>query len=241
MLTAGIKQRINSTYAEYNDGTVELEVRFGRLTNRGFAPGVTRQVFNRIRDYFNNRAQVVETKTTDYISQNVRKTVTVPVGDESPQTIWITKDRLWNQEDKNYGMRYSMSREVPIQPVPEFVPEIIREKNRYSYSVFRDMVRIDITMVDMVQGLQGGRHNDETRFEVEVELVNPLGLDSFDKALIVTLQRVLDTIVLYNNNEANSVINFVNTLLGSRKRGIMDHYPLVQARNLKLKDMVWGG
>jgi len=241
MLTAGIKQRIKSTYAEYNDGTVELEARFGRLTNRGFIPGVTRQIFNRIRDYFDQRAQAVETKTTDYISQNVRKTVTVPVGDKEPKTIWITKDRLWNQEDKNYGIRYSMSREIPIQPVPDFVPDIIREKSRYSYSVFRDMVRIDITMVDMVQGLQGGFQKDQTRYEVEIELINPLGLVAFDKSLVVTLHRVLDTIVLYNSYEANAIISFTNMLLGSRMRGKLDHYPMVQARNLKLKDMVWGG
>ena len=141
MLSAGIKQRINSTYAQYNDGTVELEARVGHLTNRGFKPGVSREVFNRIKQYFDQRAGAVETKTTDYIgkinNQNVRKTVTVPTDNTTqPQTIWITKDRLWNQEDKNYGVRYSMSREVPIQPVPNFVPDVIREKNRYSYSVF---------------------------------------------------------------------------------------------------------
>ena len=93
MLTAGIKQRINSTYAQYNDGSVELEARFGRLSKRGFTPGVTRQVFNRIRDYFDQRAQAIETKTTDYISKNIRKTVTVPTGDKTPEVIWITKDR----------------------------------------------------------------------------------------------------------------------------------------------------
>ena len=50
MLSSILKQRINSTYAEYNnDGTVELEARFGRLTTRQFKPGVTIQVFNRIK------------------------------------------------------------------------------------------------------------------------------------------------------------------------------------------------
>ncbi len=156
MLSAGIKQRINSTYAQYNDGSVELEARFGRLTQRGFKPGVSRQVFNRIRDYFDQRAQVIETRTTDYLSQNIRKTVTIPSDETPPQTIWITKDRLWNQEDPNYGIRYSMSREIPIQPVNKFIPKIIREKSRYSYNVFKSMVRIDLTVVNMVQGVHKG-------------------------------------------------------------------------------------
>jgi hypothetical protein len=158
MLSSSIKQRINSTYANYNDGSVELEARFGRLTSRGFKPGVSREVFNRIKAYFSQRAQVIETRTTDYISKNVRKTVTVPSDESTPETIWITKDRLWNQEDPNYGVRYSMSREIPIQPVPNFSPEIIREKNRYSYYVFKNMVRIDMTIVNMVQGVQGQKH-----------------------------------------------------------------------------------
>ena len=241
MLSAGIKQRINSTYAEYNDGSVELEARFGRLTQRGFKPGVSRQVFNRIREYFDQRAQVIETRTTDYISKNVRKTVTVPTDESPPQTIWITKTRMWNEEDPNYGIRYSTSREIPIHPVNNFVPEIIREKSRYSYNVFKGMVRIDMTVVNMVQGVQGGPSSDQTKYEVEIELINPLGLTSFEKALQITLHRVLDTVVLYNTREANSLISYTNMLLGSDKRGVIDHYPLVQARNLKLKDMVWGG
>lgn len=241
MLSADIKQRINSTYANYNDGTIELEARFGQIFKNTFKPGVSREVFNRIREYFDKRAKAIEIKTTDYISQNVRKTVTIPVKDKSSEVIWITKNRLWNQEDKDYGIRYSMSREIPIQPISNFVPEIIREKNRYSYIVFNNTVKIDITMVNMIQGLQGKATNDETVYEIEVELLISRGLDSFEKALIVTLQKILDTVVLYKDNEANSVINYINKLLGSNKTGILDHYPIVQARNLKLKDMVWDG
>jgi len=243
MLSADIKQRINSTYANYNDGTIELEARFGQIFKNTFKPGVTREVFNRIREYFDKRAKAIEIKTTDYISQNVRKTVTIPVKDEISEVIWITKNRLWNQEDKDYGIRYSMSREIAIQPIANFVPEIIREKNRYSYIVFNNTVKIDITMVNMIQGLQGKSNSDGTVYEIEVELLNTRGLDSFEKALIVTLQKILDTVVLYKDNEANSVIDYINRLLGSDRtlKGSLDHYPIVQARNLKLKDMVWGG
>jgi hypothetical protein len=242
MLSANIKQRINSTYAEYNDGTVELEARFGKITAKGFKPGVSIQVFNRIKDYFDTRSETVTTKTTDYISKNVRKTVTVPSEGEQTKVIWIQKTRLWNQEDRNYGVRYSMSREIPIHPVDNFVPDIIREKNRSSYYVFGGMVRIDITIVNMIQGLSGrSGMKDRSKYEVEVELISPNGLNAFEKAIYVTLQRVLDTITLYTAREATDLINFVNMILGSNKRGILDHYPLVQARNLKMKDMVWGG
>jgi len=240
MLSSSIKQRINSTYAQYNDNTVELESRFGKLTQGGFKPGVTKEVFNRIRDHFEQRAQVIETRTTDYIGKNIRKTVTVPtVG--SPQTIWITKNRLWSEDDPNYGIRYSMSREIPIHPVDNFVPETIREKNRYSYSVYKNMVRVDMTVVNMIQGVQGKTKEDSTTYEVEIELIDPKGIESFDKTTNIILYRLLDTIVLYNSREANALVNFVNMTMGSDKRGFIDHYMMVQARNLKLKDMVWGG
>ncbi len=242
MLSSILKQRINSTYAEYNnDGTIELEARFGRSTNRGFKSGVSIQVFNRIKNYFDSRAQYISTKTTDYITQSIRKTVTSPVGTENSKIIWIEKLRLWNQDDIKYGIRYSMSREVPIKPIPNYSPQIIREKNRYSYYVFQNMVRIDLTMVNMIQGLQQYHQKDQTIYEVEIELVNLQGIGSFSKAIGIVLKKVLDTVVLYTSKEANSVIAFTNMVLGSNKRGIIDHYMLVQARNLKLRDMVWGG
>ena len=247
LLSASIKQRINSTYAEYNDGTIELEARFGRSTNQGFKPGVSREVFNRIRDYFEQKAQSIRTRTTDYIHNNVRKTVTNPVGNEPPETIWITKQRLWDQDDNNFGIRYSMSREVPISQVDNFVPTIIREKNRYSYKVFANTIRVDITMVDMVNTEQDKRE-DQTKYEVEIELINPQGLSSsggsqspYEKAVVLILTKILDTVILYNSQEANALIAYINMLLGSQRRDMIDHTALVQARNLKLKDMVWGG
>jgi len=239
MLSANIKQRINSTYAEYNDGTVELEARFGKKTFRGFKPGVSIQVFNRIKSYFDKNAEGLSSKTTDYIGNNIRKTVTSPEGSDNPQIIWIQKTRLWNQDDKNYNIRYSTSREIPIHPVENFEPEIIREKNRYSYQVFKNTVRIDLTMVDMLD-LQNKKRG-ETRYEVEIELINPRGLKSFESAIRVVLQKILDTITLYTSKEADTIISHVNMVLGGRRRNIIDNYPLVQARNLKLKDMVWGG
>lgn len=242
MLTPSIRQRINSTYAQYNDGTVELEARFGKSVKDQFKPGITREVFNRIREYFDRRAQAVEIKTTDYISQNVRKTVTVPTGNNQPEVIWITKLRLWNQDDKDYGIRYSMSREIPVQPVSNFVPEIIREKNRYTYVVFNNQVKIDITTVNMIQGVHNQKgYDDKTKYELEVELIKPSGLEAFDKTLVVTLQKILDTTILYKTNEADAIVNYVNSLLGSKPGGTIDYHPIVQARNLKLKDMVWGG
>ena len=103
------------------------------------------------------------------------------------------------------------------------------------------MVRIDLTIVNMIVGLHDKDQRDRTIYEVEIELVNSQGLAAFETAVGIVLKRVLDTIILYTSKEANSVIAFTNMVLGSGKRGIIDHYMLAQARNLKMRDMVWGG
>ena len=244
MLPASIKQLITSTYAEYGENEVELEARFGSYKNRRFKSGVNIEVFNRIKSYFDTKSQSIQTRTTDYISNDVRKTVTIPTDEEEIDTVWIKKNRLWNQEDPNYNIRYSMSRETPISPIYNFKPDILREKNRYSYIVFRNTVRVDMTIVNMIKLTddKSAKSTDYgTTYEVEIELLSSGNLSFFEKTIVVTLQQILDTVTLYDNKVANSVISFVNSILQADYRGNISHYPIVQARNLKLKDMVWGG
>jgi SAM-dependent methyltransferase len=66
-------------------------------------------------------------------------------------------------------------------------------------------------------------------------------MEKFQKAVEIVARLVLDTIVLYTQTEKKTVIEQINRILGSRKKGVIDNYQLVQARNLKLRDMVYGG
>jgi len=234
MLPALLKNKIINTYATQKD--LELEARFGNFIKHRFQPGVTRQTFNRVKAYFDKNAQAEHVKTTDYIMGRVRKSVYT-----NGKTVWITKERVWNEENKDYGIRYSMSKEIPVAPITShFVPEMIREKNRFSYLVFGDTVRIDLTIVNMVSSTKKNVKDDIT-FEVEVELIDEKALTNFEKAIGVTLRLILDTIILYTQKEKINIANEINSILGSNKRGYVDNYPLVQARNLKLRDMVYGG
>lgn len=246
MLSSQLKSKILSTYSKYNDEDVELEARFGHFTKR-FNPGVTRQIYNRIKEYFDLRTTPIHESTTDYIMGKVRKTIVHPQDNKgTEEIIWIIKDRLWNQQNRDYGIRYSMSRELLTNPIPDsqFIPEIIREKTRSSYLVFGNSVRIDITLVNMISGSHiksKESSKDSIKYEVEVELLERSKLDLFSKAVIVTLRLIQDTITLYTNSERLEIVDYVNHVLDSGKRGILDHYPIVQARNLKLRDMVFRG
>ncbi len=250
MIPSSIKNKILSTYAQNTSdiGEVELEARFGTFYYNKFNPGVNRQVFNRIKNYFDARLTPINLRSTDYIMGKVRKTIIGPQNNkDNDQVLWITKQRIWNSPDKNYGIRYSMSNEDPVEAIPEdvFVPDIIREKNRSTYLVFGNAVRIDITLVNMIQGSSSknskSKTKDDVTYEVEIELVNPSKIDLFEKAIIVTLRLILDSIKLYTETERKQIVDYTNYVLGSKKRGILDHYPLVQARNLKVRDMVYGG
>tara|TARA_R110001599_G_scaffold349372_2_gene577687 strand:+ start:348 stop:3398 length:3051 start_codon:yes stop_codon:yes gene_type:complete len=226
MLVASLKNKIINTYA--TDTNLELECRFGTFSKNRFVSGVDRNVFNRVKAYFDSKATVVNEKTTDYIMGKVRKSVSV-----DGTTVWITKERIWNEERTDYGLRYSMSREIDVSPITSlFKPDVIREKNRSSYLIFGGAVRIDLTLVSM---------NNKDTFEVEIELIKPSALVQFEQAINVTLYLVLDTVILYTGVEKTNLLNQVNSILGSTKRGYLDTYPLVQARNLKPRDMVYGG
>ena len=238
MLPVNLKNKIINTYS--TDGKdLELEARFGIYKKHNFSSGVTRQTFNRVKAYFDKNASPIDHKSTDYRMGKVRKSV-----DTTGNTVWITKENIWKEEDKDHGIRYSMAKEVTIEPILlHFEPNVIREKNRSSYLVFNDSVRIDITIVNTINIVNTiiVPNQNEISFEIEVELVDSKILSNFESVIKLVSRLVLDTIYLYTEKEKNNIINEVNSILGSSKRGYIDHYPLVQARNLKLRDMVYGG
>lgn len=233
MLPSNVKDKILSTYAKSKD-SIELEARFGQFGKSGFKPGVSRQIFNRIKSYFDEKAQAVFSETTDYIMENVRKSVKLEDTEEDVE--WITKTRLWNLSLEEYNIRYSMATEITIDPIADhlFIPQIVRNKKRSSYFLFGKAVRLDITITTT-------DNKKYPEYEIEIELLDRAKLSEFEKAVETILRLVLDTVKIYTNTLKNQVISEINKSLGSDKWGILDHYPLVQARNLKLRDMVWGG
>jgi hypothetical protein len=231
MLSTSLKNKIRENFSK-DDRGLELEAKFGRFGRNGFESSLDKQHFIRTKQYFDKMAKPTISKTTDYVMNRVRKTVT-----DSGEISWMTKERLWNEDLYDYNIRYSMSREIKSNPITShFTPELIREKFRSSYLVFNNTVRIDITTVDTF-----AKNEKRTSYEVEIELIDKKALDNFEKAINVTLRLVLDTLILYTEKERFAVSTEINGILGSAKKGYIDHYPLVQARNLKTRDMVFGG
>ena len=224
-----LRTEIAAEYARNAGVEVELEARFGEFRGRNFTPGVSLSSFQRIEEFFSAGAKAEQKHTTDYIRDNIRKTVLSPITPDGREEVtWMRKTRAWNHDVPDYNLRLSMSREEAIDPVPNFVHTETRVKHRRSYVVFNGTVRVDLTVVGQ-------------RYEVEVELLNQQSFPNFDRGVQITLQKLLNTLILYTTGEANILTNYINGILQGRKPYVIDHTVLVQARDLNLKDLVIGG
>jgi len=250
--------QISSKYQEYLNRKVELEARFGTFPGSGnrFVSNVSRETFNRVQESFSALIPPTIVRTTDCsmdVSEytSIRRSTTIPQKEnEVPVTKWIRKERIWNYPIRNYGIRLAMSLEEEISAEPNFQFTLIRTKDRYSYPLVGGVFRLDLTVVSM-QSFQGppgtpcekqeAYGTDTTTYEIEVEVIDRTRLAEFNDVLERVLRLVQNTIIIYTMEQKDIMINYLNNLLGGRQISVIDSDVLVQARNLQLRDMVWGG
>lgn len=210
---------------------LELESRFGTFTSTGFVNGVTREQFYRVMTRLSARGQGITELSTDYLNTPIRKTTT---GDT---TTWIRKERLFSRDLEDYGVRISISMETAIDPPQIFNPTATRIKNRTSFFLLNGRGRVDLTAVEM----HYANGASESVFEIENEPIDPTDVNYLEVATGSTLKILLDTPNIYTETERLGVVNRLNRLLRGKPGPSLDGRLLVQARNLKLRDMVWGG
>ncbi len=215
---------------------LEIEVRYGTfiepktpLDRPRFQPGVSIQTFSRLQSNLARIAPQTITRSHDEAQDDIRHTTY-----EDGREVWISKGRpLLTRDIKEYGLRVSATQENPVQPPRNFKPNYIRDKIRYSYPLAGGAVRADLTRVSS---------DNRVTYEVELEMVQPNSFDAFSKAAELILKVIQDTAVLYTEKDRREVTSYFNNLLaGHNDSSRLDHGVIKQARNLKLKDMVWGG
>lgn len=214
----------------------EVEARFTEYSQN---KGVSLRTYNRLIEYFGaNSASVHIISQTDYIVQDVRKTVK-----DKTDVTWLRKRSIWDTSlpkiYQSYGIKFDINKEEIFTPEGGYTnifdsnPKVIRVKLRNSYDIIPGGVRLDITRVNMT---------DESRvetisYEVELELLSITNLDDWINNIKALLQLIQDTEIPYSREEYMSVISHVNITLTGKdseetpktlKRGL-----LVQAKNLK--------
>lgn len=230
------------------DGDLEMETRFGR-TNREGRSELSLAAFVRVHEFLNKQPGVTSIMhEAEISSMNIDAE-----GEPNPRTIrrsrneggerWELKTRLGVVTSRKFPIRFGYALEQEMDPYPEehFEPDVVRKYQRISVTK-EGVCRVDMSIVTYPD------NPDKKYYELEVEanpniLVSERHRNLYVKFVSLIYGRVLNSNVLYDIHEYNSVIRDFNRLLGSQKsfQTSLDTQKITQARNIKYPDMVKGG
>jgi len=231
---------------------IELEAKFGYYKRKrdregyDFVSDVGWRKFKALKQQLLDRDFVpIHQHITDFIYKGgIRKQVII-VEDQGQVEKWQRKTKWRHFSDGptfNYGVRVTISQEtddITREEIAGLKRDIVRTKDRTSY-YYNDFLRIDMTEVSTDE-------NENITYEVEVEILKLYEgsleekFQEFDKLLYHLFQFIHDTLMLYTKFEREELARFINTVLGEREGVFLNYGMVANARNLKIKDMVWGG
>ena len=262
-LVATLINQLQRATTKYGTETsiIETEIRFREINNA---------TFSRVKEYLLQavKENYTVTHSKDYIGQDgTRRTATTVQDPTNPQSghqliSAIHKEQFWYDTTQlrewNLKIAISIENRVPIPntgPVSPGRNKMMRTKHRWSFPLYNGTIRVDLTVVSEEEPNTNTKPVE--RFEIEVELedsrvVAEQTWKNLDHVLILLLKLVQNTTVLYTISEKNRLANDINGILetndksrksyvSKKEPGRINHNPLVQARNLKLRDLVWGG
>lgn len=141
-----------------------------------FVPVIEQNVFYRsLKTFESYNLQREKSFTVDYIYEDyIRKTVLY--GENETKKLnplsesWITKTKNRNFDIWNGNVRFSLSNEIPCNPIQnqKIEPNLVRRKERTSF--YDGCARFDFTIVTSTSKT---RPEQKTTFEIEVEFVQP--------------------------------------------------------------------
>lgn len=235
MLLTPLIATINQFRTQYQLNQLEIEVRYGTFTSNPtrFHPGVTAETFARLQREIGEISKPTILNIHDEIQDSIRRSTTT-TSDGKQSVTWINKPQaIFSQDISDYGLRITVTQEIPIAPPTNFKPTYIRDKHRYSYPLAGGAVRLDLTQVDSSNG---------TTYEVEVELMPRQSLQALSQVTELILLRIQDSLELYSEKDKRDVMAYFNQLLtGDRRGNILNTTAIKNPRNLTMKDLVWGG
>lgn len=162
---------------------IELEWRLGRKLNGAFLPGVDGELWNAVlAKYEKYDSRKTHVDTVEYIhADNSRRTV-----ERGKLDTWMIKERIVHvdaDETEHGCFRVSVAKEKPMHPPAHPAPlKFVRHKKRDSF--FFKIWRLDCTLVTG-NDPNGDLDNDESRYEVELELADPDALFMYTMEYII--------------------------------------------------------
>jgi len=254
MLRKGYLNRIRTSLTTLGIPVKEIEVeaKFGyykKKKNRegyDFVSDVGWRKFKALKKQLLDRGFVpIHQHITDFIYKGGIRRQVITTENQEEVEIWQRKTKMRHFSDGpafNYGVRVTISQETTDITQGEMAGlkrDIVRTKDRTSY-YYNDFLRIDMTEVSTDQ-------NANIVYEVEVEILKLYEgilenkFQEFDKLLYHIFQFIHDTLLIYTKHEREELAKFINLVLGERNGVFLDYGMVANARNLKIKDMMWGG
>lgn len=209
----------------------ELEARFGFYTNKGFSSNIPCLHYERLLHIFQEKFPDVKPVVSEISINGNDRRIMYPATSE---VTWQRKSNIANADLRDYDIRISSNEEVEIDPIDNFVSKVNRSRTRYSFEIIPNVIRLDMTEVMM---LDENKLNKST-YEVELEyLGDNNNLDIFKDNVAGIFRMLRGTNIIYNNKLKYTLINDITNILGTFDKSEI----FVEARNIKRKDLVYGG
>lgn len=213
---------------------LELEARFGYYTDR-FNSNVRYIYFERLLKYLReNFYEFIEVSNVEYLNNNIRK-ITI-YEEDTQKVLFQRKVNIKNFDLYEYNVRISVNKEENLEPIEKYNIELTRIRERHSFKISQN-VRADLTMVRKFASVETQYSN----YEVELECLNFNYLKDFEQQLQQIFKILYDTNIIYTNTIKSKLIIDINLLLNSKYKNSIDKTVLVEARNIKRRDLVYGG
>lgn len=235
---------IKTLYQQYNNinGTIELEAKFGYNDYKGFNSTVPyvhyERLLNNLRDRIGN--ETIE-ESTVASADGIRRITIINPGNNPEKVIWQTKQLVRNYTFDDYGIRVSLNLEedLPDDKIPtNFTPKILRERTRTSFVMKNGLIRVDLTDVLMRKTDGNFMH----KYEVEVEFIGSADqINIFEESVVEIFKILRGTRIVYTETVKNAMIETTIKTLGGTRNNMIDKSVLVEARNIKRRDLVYGG
>jgi hypothetical protein len=222
---------------------IEFEVKFGSFDfNERFRSRVDFEPFQRLQEKFQKSALPHTFQhITDYIATqtHLRKQVTTTkVGTE--KVVFQRKEKIMDLDIPEYDIRISANSEIDLPPIEDFLHTTTRFKDRHTY-IYKEHFKVDLTHVSTIE-----EDKEYESYEVEVEVMN---IKEETKEKLATLNQLLkfvflilyDTHLVYTMDERRKMSSFINRILGMKKGSTLRYGMVAKARNLKFRDLRYGG
>lgn len=243
---ASIFQHITSQKNSNNNSEIEVEVRFKNISHT---------IFTRVEEELSKIVCPEKVNTTDFYVLDENSKFRRRSISSIQQPVVIIKKPIYTTEDTEYNFEVSVSleetKELSLKDRQK--QSFARDKNRSRFHLYDGIIFADLTSV-----VRSDNDSIEVSYEIECEInfeklgesgVIQTAIQSLNNTVNTLLKFIQDTEIIYSNSERRKITQDFNIILqkNESRRGSnidsekLNNYVLVTARNLKLKDCVYGG